>query len=533
MLPAAWKSLAFALLLALPLASPVGGAQSEDTPGVAIINDDGENELSPPAAGYTGPGQKPYVNFFEGIWFYGQVSATPLTQQQPVNLQGSGEWLVWEDASRGDIFAYNIPAGAGQYLTNDRALQRNVAIDGGVVVWEDYRNSTRADIYAYFLDTGETRRISEGPGNHQDPDIRGDLIVWEDDREGNGDIWGYSLANQTQFPVFVGPDRESDPVIVGDDVYFRTYRFNVWDILGVDLATGEAVQVTSDVGIQGAPFTNGKDLYFVSQFFTAWQLDTWDAEAREVKPTRFRFQDTTRLAISGDHLVAAVRDSLNRQLVAQNLTTFTSTHVSGSLPLTTEPHVDGRTVYLTARTQKGLVLLTVDVSPFAFGKRPELTLVSPRSGSPWTGPVVAEGILTADGSWNEPATFTYRLDDAPPIAVPYTQKWRFTLDPAGVEPGRHTVTIRATYREGPPVERSFQLFIPIPGSTVDVEKAGAEFHAARVVATLNLWFLDNPASYAVIVLVLVLVALLIIRVWLMLKPRRERLVVEYVPPDEA
>lgn len=483
--------------------------------------------------GYTGPGREPYVSYFQGTWLYGAMSATPLPGQYPRNIRGDGEWLVWEDAARSDIYLFNVAAGQGYYVTADRFAQRNPEISDGIVVWEDYRNYNRADVYAYFIETGETRRISTGPGNHRNPSIDSPIVAWEDDRNNSADIWAASLLNHTEWPVSTLDERESDPLVVGTEVFWRTYRFNVWDIVGYDAATGERFQVTSDTSIQSAPFTNGRDVLFLTQFYSGWELDRYDTRAQRVVETSLRMQDTTPTPASGEHMLRSARDVGYTQLVAQNLTNGATSHVSGNLLLTTDPFLMGRTAFATVRTPNGTSLLALDVSPFAWGKRPELTLTSPSSTVAWVRPIVVQGVLTAGPSWAEPVTFTYRLNDGAPQAIAPSERWRFTLDNAGVEPGNHLLTVRATFREGPPVESSVTLVVPAPSRSVDVEQAGPAFHAARIMSEFNLYVVQNPAAYVLIPAVLLILALVGIRLWLAIRPRRALSTIEYVPPDDA
>ncbi|MFA5860122.1 MAG: hypothetical protein WDA16_00360 [Candidatus Thermoplasmatota archaeon] len=523
-------ALILAAFLAVPAVATLVSGHSMAPDGSVSMSDAAQagNDLAPPVSGYTGPGRAPYINFFEGVWVYGQASATPLGNQYPIDLKGWGDWIVWDDARKGDVYAYNIPAGTGQYITSDTPLQRNADISHDVIVWEDYRNNTHSDVYAYFLQTGEVRRISDGPGNHRQPSIDGDIITWASD----GDIWAHNLSNQTQFPVFTGPDKESDPLVLGHTVYFRTYRFNVWDVMAVDLDTNETRQITSDIAINGAPFTNGEDVFFLTQYLTAWGLDKYEVANDRIVHTPLKFQDTTPTPIVGDHLINAIRERVYRQIVAENVTTGDTTHVSGSLMLSSEPYVTGRTVYAPVLTKNGTNLLVIDVSPFAFAKRPTLVVTNPKSGMPWLQPIVVEGDLLGSRGFADPATFTYRVDDGVPAAVPTLDHFRFALDPAGAGPGRHTVTLRATYREGPPVEKSFTLLVPNAADTLDVAKLGQQFHTARAFGAIDVWFVENPASYFVILLGVFILVMLIVRAWYMLKPKRRRVTIEYVSAEE-
>lgn len=520
-------------LLLVVLVLPSASAHGEEGGGGDFVAPDNEPdpETLPPERAYTGPGLEPYISFFQGVWLYGTADASPLGDQLPRHMRGVGDWLVWEDANRGDIYAYNIPAGNGLYLTSDPYVQRSPEISGNVVVWEDYRDGW-ANVYAYFLDTAETRRISMGPGNHRAPSVYGTLVAWEDERNGTRDIWGARLDGTPEFPVHVGPDRESDPLVIDEVVYYRTYRFNVWDVLAYDLRRNETREITSDTAINSAPFSNGKDVFFMTRADAGWVLERYGVRRERVFETALRFQDAARQSIQDDRLLQTVRDlGTNFQLVARNLTTGTSTHLSGNLALVTEPHYQDGVAYAAVATRDGVALLSLKVSEFAWGKQPKITVTSPGTLAPWLRPVTIQGLLTTGPGWTEPSTFTVSVDGGAPQLVAPGERWRTTLEPKGYEPGNHRVVIRATFREGPPVSALVTLVIPFPYDTVDVEEAGPAYHAARVLAEFNKYVGENPAAYLIIPLLLVILVLIAVRVWLVIRARREHTLAEYVPPE--
>jgi beta propeller repeat protein len=521
-----------ALVLLLLLAAPGALAHGEEV-HVEPGRDAETGETTAPNAGYTGPGREPYVSFIEGVWLYGQAAVTPLADNQPRHVRGWGDWLVWEDAGRGDIYVYAISAGTGYYLTLDRAVQRNPEIWDGVVVYEDY-SGTRADVRAHFLETGETRILSTGPGNHRRPSIHGDLVAWEDDRNGTADVWGARLHEGSEFPLYQSPDKESDPLVLGDAVYFRTYRFNVWDVMSVDVQTGESRAVTSTPAIESAPVTNGRDVFYFAQAQQGtWRLVRYDAARERAYDTVVKAADTTPVPLSGDYAIQQARDVGKVQLVARNLTSGATTHVSGNLALATDPLLLGGTVYAMVKTANGTSLLALDVSPFAFGTPPSLGITNPtRAIMPWTRPVVVQGVLRAGPGWTEPVTFTYRVDGGAPQAIPPGQTWRVTLDNDNVPEGNHRVVFRATFREGPPVETALTLVVPVKNANVDVAQLGPQYHAAKTMAAFNTYIASNPASWLLLPLALVLLVLLLVRLWILLRPRRAVVEAEYVHPDE-
>ncbi|GEM_PF-3733032 len=521
------------LLLVLPSVAAHGGIPdghpNAPTPAPS------QPDLAPPTQGYTGPGSVPYLSFFQGAWLYGQSSATPLGPQIPRAIKGSGDWLAWEDAASGRVFAYNVPAGAGYFVGNASTIQRNPAISGTTLVWEENRPRQTAQIMSYDLATGQLRQVSRGPGNHRNPSIDGTLVAWEDDRNGTTDIWGYDFSNDTEFPVYQSPDKDQDPLVVGDQVFFRSFRFNVWDVRGVDLAPegNGTFEVTADPEIQGPPFSDGHGVYFLDQYLQlAWTLARYDPQTGRAAETTIHLQDAAPTPVSGDHLLQVSRDDAYSQLVVRNLTTSTATHVSGNLALVGTPFLQDRTAFFAVHTTNGTSLVALDVSPFAFGRPPSLTVTSPGALYPWVRPVAVQGILSTGPGWSEPVTFTYQVDGGAPVAIPPAESWHATLDNAEQAPGNHVVTFRATFREGPPVSASIALQVPLPAANVDVEKAGEQFHSARVLGAVNDFVLANPAAYVLLVAGLALLVLVLVRVWLALRRSRARYVIEYVPPED-
>lgn len=524
-----------AALVVLALLAPLAAGHGEEVHSPTNPETDPTQEPGGPTSleGYTGPGREPYLNYFQGAWMYGRFTATPLGDQVPRGVRGSGDWLVWEDAAVGDIYAYNVAAGSGFYLTRDDNAQRAPDIDGNLVAWEEFRPGRPSVVVAYFLDTGETRLLSKTPGNNRNPSVQGNLVAWENDADRARDVWAYDTTNATEFPIALGPDRQSDPLVLDGRIYYREYRFNVWDVFAVDAETGDSEQLTSDVNIQSPPFTNGHDVLFLTQREGAWHLQRYDPDLARVKETPLAFQDTTPMPAWGGNILQTARDYTYRQLVARNVTTGASVHVTGSLVLTTEPWLDRGTAYLSVSTKNGTSLVALDISPFAWTERPDLTITSPRSGARWTGIATIQGVLALPGDWAQPTTFTYRLDDQPPVAIPVGDRFRFQVDPQGLEPGRHQLVVRATFREGPPAEANILLLLPSAADAgIDVQKLGEMYHSARVAYTVKQYVTDNPASFLLVALILLLILLVLVRLWLWLRPtRRRRAEIEYVPPE--
>lgn len=518
------------LVLALLALTPGLASAHEEDGSLTPEEEQATQEEAPPNAGYTGPSRLPYLSFFQGVWVYGRVDETKLAGQLPRNVEGDGDWLVWEDANRADIYLYSVSAGDGFYLTSDGVLQRNPDISGGTVVWEDYRHGNAASIYAYRIESGETVRVTTSPGNHRRPSVDGAIVAWEDDRTRNPDVWGAWLTNLTEFPIAATNERESDPLVLDGVVYYRTYRFNVWDVIAHDPVANRTVAVTSDSQIQSTPFTNGDEVLFLTQDSIGWILQRYDPSADRLRTTTLRQRDTSPASASGEHLLVTVHDVGYAQLVARNMSSGGSNHITGNLRLVTEPLLDGHTAYLMVLTEEGVSLVRVEVSDFAFSRRPTLLVHYPLPSTLWTRPLTAQGVLRAGTQWTEPETFTYRVNDGPPRAIPAGPEWEFQLDPGDLPPGAHEITLRATFREGPPVETTFTLLVPAQSRPLDVEAAGAAYHRARIFATYNRFIGDNAAAWIILPLALAIVALVAFRVVLAIRARRVEDRIEYVRP---
>lgn len=127
-----------------------------------------------------------------------QLSKNPSDQEYPAI---DGTKVVWTDTRRSnnyDIYLYDLADQLFSRITTDAAKFPNMPkISGTRIVWEDLRNDNNDaftkgepryltgnfDIYLYNLDTGKETQITTHTSAQREPALFGDTIVWNDQRD--------------------------------------------------------------------------------------------------------------------------------------------------------------------------------------------------------------------------------------------------------------------------------------------------------------------------------------------------------------
>ncbi|MFB3881622.1 MAG: S8 family serine peptidase [Armatimonadota bacterium] len=218
----------------------------------------------------------------------------------------SGSWATWVvDDYPANVWSYQIAAQNAQDLatlplrvTYQNADAMFPAIDGHIVVWEDYRNdpdgmrgvdllSDNSDIYICDLNDvsgpddhfPEVHPLCTAPGPQFAPRISGNWVVWEDWRDtanAQSDIYAYDLAVDSDsdgvpnWKEATKPDPDPAEIRLTDTFYSEEYpdisgRTVVWMDLRRDTGTGSTI-----------------DLY-------AFDLDTTTTVAIATDPPTFRY----------------------------------------------------------------------------------------------------------------------------------------------------------------------------------------------------------------------------------------------------
>ncbi len=95
-----------------------------------------------------------------------------------------GDRVVWDEYTTGDgnfdIFLYNITTGNITHVTTDPYAQLSPSIWGDRIIWMDNRDIS-SQIYLYDLSSGNETRITSGDFYRQSPAIAGDYVVYVND----------------------------------------------------------------------------------------------------------------------------------------------------------------------------------------------------------------------------------------------------------------------------------------------------------------------------------------------------------------
>jgi beta propeller repeat protein len=131
-------------------------------------------------------------------------------------------------------------------ITTSTASQEHPDIFGYRIVYQDSRNGNW-DIYMYTVQgvSPPEARVTTNAANQIAPSIYGDLIVYQDDRNGNWDIYMYNLTSQTETRITTNNSTQQSPEIWGTRMVWEDYRNGNPNIYVYDLTTHTETRLTT------------------------------------------------------------------------------------------------------------------------------------------------------------------------------------------------------------------------------------------------------------------------------------------------
>lgn len=150
--------------------------------------------------------------------------------------------IVWADKRNGnwDIYLYNISTCRETRITTNESDQLYPSIYGDKIVWTDFRN-VNYDIYMYDLSTSTETQVTTS-GYQWAPDVYDGRIVWE----ANSDIYMYDISTSTETLITTNESYQQEPAIYGDRIAWQDTRNGNYDIYMFTLDTAENDTVNSE-----------------------------------------------------------------------------------------------------------------------------------------------------------------------------------------------------------------------------------------------------------------------------------------------
>ena len=134
------------------------------------------------------------------------------------------------------------------------------SISGNIAVWRDMRNGN-GDIYGYDLTSQQEFPIVVMPEDQDNPDISGEIVVWQDNRISrsltNYDIYGYDIREQHEFVISTRGGNEVYPKVSGNIVVWMDYVGSNVDVYAYDLKRQTLITIAADDNANGYPAVSG------------------------------------------------------------------------------------------------------------------------------------------------------------------------------------------------------------------------------------------------------------------------------------
>jgi beta propeller repeat protein len=178
-----------------------------------------------------------------------QITADPTNQQYPaINQSGTG--IIWSDTDDNQIYLKDTVTGLQKQITTNPSSKWYPKISGDRIVWQDSRNGNY-DIYMFNTSTGqETRITNDGAHDHKNPAINesGTGIIYIDERLGPAqpDLYLYDTVSATEYQITTThPSGLENPVISGNRIVWDDTRNGDSDVFLYTLGQVETCPVAS------------------------------------------------------------------------------------------------------------------------------------------------------------------------------------------------------------------------------------------------------------------------------------------------
>jgi beta propeller repeat protein len=190
------------------------------------------------------------------------VAITETPARDEINPVVEWPWIVYQSRVSGDpaaistLAARNMITGASFAVSSSAQDQLDPDIQGGRVVWQDFRDVGPGEIYLRNLDSGEpARRITTNSWGQYHPAIFENMIVWQDNRAGQVDLFGFDLLRNAEVQLTSSPENETRPFIDGEWVVAEedSLGASIQNIRLVHMPSGKVVPLTRTLTFKSRP----------------------------------------------------------------------------------------------------------------------------------------------------------------------------------------------------------------------------------------------------------------------------------------
>ncbi len=171
--------------------------------------------------------QSRQVNGNWDVWYYdllspaGPKALTSTSDMDETNPAVEWPWIVYESkptlnaSAPKQLRAQNLLTREVLSVSDSTQDELNPEIQGGRVVWQDFRDVGSGEIYFKNLETGESRRLTTNIYGQYHPVIYDQWVVWQDNRNGEVDLYGYDLLRNTEVRITQTTENETRPRLEG------------------------------------------------------------------------------------------------------------------------------------------------------------------------------------------------------------------------------------------------------------------------------------------------------------------------------
>jgi beta propeller repeat protein/parallel beta-helix repeat protein len=185
-----------------------------------------------------------------------------------------GDKIVWQDNRNGDydIYMKDLTTGLETVLCNATGDQTHPQIYKNIVVWDDIRYGAYFNIHMMDLTTGIESRISPSTHSQVEPEIYNDIIVWMQWDYADANIYRHNITSGVTSAVCTAPGEQWRPRIYENKVVWFDLRNGNYNIYMKDIVSGIETPICTNSAIESDPRIYGDLVIFRDNRNGNWDI---------------------------------------------------------------------------------------------------------------------------------------------------------------------------------------------------------------------------------------------------------------------